>query len=84
MKFSFILPAWKGRYLREAILSILNQSYSDFELIVVDDCSQDPLEKIVESFKDPRIEYHRNEHNMEVGIWLRSGTPAWNTLKAVM
>ena len=64
MKFSFILPAWKGRYLREAILSILNQSYSDFELIVVDDCSQDPLEKIVEAFKDPRIEYHRNEHNI--------------------
>ena len=64
MKFSFILPAWKGRYLREAILSILNQSYSDFELIVVDDCSPDPLEKIVEAFKDPRIEYHHNEHNI--------------------
>lgn len=64
MKFSFILPAWKGRYLREAILSILNQSCRDFELIVVDDCSPDPLEKIVEAFKDPRIEYHRNEHNI--------------------
>lgn len=64
MKFSFILPAWKGRYLREAIQSILNQSYSDFELIVVDDCSPEALEKIVGAFHDSRIEYHRNEHNI--------------------
>ena len=63
-RFSFILPAWKGRYLREAIQSILNQSYCDFELIVVDDCSPDSLEKIVGAFHDPRIEYHRNEHNI--------------------
>lgn len=64
MKFSFILPAWKGRYLREAIQSILNQSYCDFELIVVDDCSPEALEKIVGAFHDPRIEYHRNERNI--------------------
>lgn len=64
MKFSFILPAWKGRYLREAIQSILNQSCFDFELIVVDDCSPEALEKIVGAFRDSRIEYHRNEHNI--------------------
>lgn len=64
MKFSFILPAWKGRYLREAIQSILNQSCFDFELIVVDDCSPERLEKIVGAFRDSRIEYHRNEHNI--------------------
>ena len=63
-KFSFILPAWKGRFLREAIRSILNQSYQDFELIVVDDCSPEFLKEIVGEFGDERIEYHRNEHNI--------------------
>lgn len=64
MRFSFILPAWKGRFLREAIRSILNQSYQDFELIVVDDCSPEFLKEIVGEFGDERIEYHRNEHNI--------------------
>ena len=63
-KFSFILPAWKGRYLREAIRSILGQSYRDFELIVVDDCSPEPLKEIVGEFQDTRVEYYRNEHNI--------------------
>lgn len=67
MKFSFILPAWKGRYLREAITSILAQRYKDFELVVVDDCSPDGIRRIVESFHDERLSYHRNEKNIGGG-----------------
>lgn len=64
MKFSFILPAYKGRYLKESIDSILAQDYKDFELIIVDDCSPDNLHEIVSSFDDNRLSYHRNEQNI--------------------
>jgi glycosyltransferase involved in cell wall biosynthesis len=61
---SFILPAWKGRFLREAISSILSQTSSKWELVIVDDCSPEPLKKIVDSFADGRIRYIRNDSNL--------------------
>lgn len=51
-------------YLREAIESILNQTYSDFEFIIVDDCSTDNSLDIIESYNDPRIVLIKNEENM--------------------
>ena len=50
MRFSFVLPAWKGKYLRESVSSILAQTYTDFELVIVDDCSPENLKEIVSSF----------------------------------
>lgn len=64
MRFSLILPAWKGKYLRDAIKAILAQTYTDFELVVVDDCSPEDLKSIVSSFGDKRISYYRNEKNI--------------------
>ena len=64
MRLSFVLPAWKGKYLFEAITSIVSQTIKDWELVVVDDCSPDPIGEIVASFKDPRIRYYRNEENI--------------------
>lgn len=61
---SFILPAWKARFLTEAIGSIVDQTSPDWELVVVDDCSPEPLKEIVDSFKDPRIRYVRNQENL--------------------
>ena len=61
---SFILPAWKARFLKEAVASIIAQTCPDWELVVVDDCSPEPLREIVESFGDPRIRYIRNEQNL--------------------
>lgn len=58
------MPAWKDRFLKDAIESIVAQTYSDWELIVVDDCSPEPLGEIVASFDDPRIRYVRNEKNL--------------------
>lgn len=73
MKFSFVLPAYKATYLQQAMQSILSQTYSDFELIVVDDCSPEDIEVIVLGFKDERISYFRNEKNIGghdlVGQW---------------
>lgn len=62
-KFSITIPAYKGQYLAEAIESILAQTCSDFELIIVDDCSPENLKDIVDKYNDPRIKYYRNAKN---------------------
>ena len=58
------MPAFKGRFLQEAISSIVGQSSTDWELVIVDDCSPEPLEQIVSDFPDSRIRYIRNERNL--------------------
>lgn len=63
-RVSFILPAYKRRFLREAIASILAQTYRDFELVVVDDRSPEDLQEVVDGFHDDRLTYHRNEVNI--------------------
>jgi len=67
------LPVYNGeKYLAECIESILAQKHTDFRLIVVDDCSSDRSCEVVQGFKDPRIELHRNEHRGGlVGNWNR-------------
>ena len=62
--FTFVLPAYKGKYLKESINSILAQDYTDFELIVVDDCSPDSIREVVDSYDDKRVSYYRNEQNI--------------------
>ena len=53
---SVIMPAYNSApYLREAVESILNQSFADFELLVYDDCSSDDTAEIVENYRDARI-----------------------------
>lgn len=64
IKYSFVLPAYKAKYLKEAIDSILNQTYTSFELIIVNDASPEGLDSIVSSYKDKRIQYYKNEHNI--------------------
>lgn len=63
MKFSITIPAYKQKYLNEAIESCLAQTYKDFELIIVDDASPEDLKSVVERFQDSRIRYYRNEKN---------------------
>lgn len=63
MKFSITIPAYKSTYLKEAIQSVLKQTYSDFELIIVDDCSPEDLKTIINQFPDRRLKYFRNEKN---------------------
>ena len=60
-----ILPVYNGeRYLREAIDSVLAQSYRDFELWVVNDGSTDGTVDIIDSYKDSRVRRIDNPHNM--------------------
>lgn len=63
MKFSITIPAYKTSYLKECIESILAQTYTDFELIIVNDASPEDLTSIVHSFDDSRIRYYINEKN---------------------
>ena len=62
--FSFVLPAHKAQFLKEAIASILSQTYQNFELVIVDDASPEDLKSIVNIFSDTRIRYYRNEKNI--------------------
>ena len=53
---SVIMPVYNGEeYLREAIDSVLNQTYKDFEFILINDGSTDGTQKIIESYNDPRL-----------------------------
>ena len=58
------IPAYKAEFLKDAIFSVLNQTYSNIELIIVDDCSPENIEKISNEFNDPRIRYYRNTVNL--------------------
>ena len=64
LKYSFVLPAYKAAYLRESIESILNQTYREFELIIVNDASPEDLSSIVDNYQDERIQYYVNETNL--------------------
>jgi glycosyltransferase involved in cell wall biosynthesis len=56
VKISIITPVYNGeKYLRQAINSVLAQSFEDWELIVIDDGSIDSTPKILDSYDDPRI-----------------------------
>jgi glycosyltransferase involved in cell wall biosynthesis len=66
-RLSIGLPVYNGgEYLEKVLLSILNQTFSDFELIISDNASTDNTQKICETYaaQDPRIHYFRNPVNI--------------------
>lgn len=67
-KVSVLMPVYKTQeeHLRAAIESILNQSFTDFEFLILDDCPTDTRETIVKSYNDPRIKYLINETNLGI------------------
>lgn len=65
MLVSVVLPAYNAElYLKEAIDSVLAQTFTDFELIILNDGSTDQTESIILSYDDPRIVYVKNEQNL--------------------
>jgi glycosyltransferase involved in cell wall biosynthesis len=64
-RVSVLLAVYNGeKYIKEAVESILNQSFKDFEFIIVDDGSTDSTAKILNEYKDHRIVRLVNEKNM--------------------
>lgn len=62
--FSVIMPVFNAElYLREAIDSVLNQSFKDFELIIINDGSTDNSENIIKSYSDERIRYYKQRNS---------------------
>ena len=63
MKFSITIPAFKAKFLKECIDSVLSQTYKNFEVIIVNDASPEDLTSIVNQYDDSRIRYFINEKN---------------------
>ena len=61
---SVIIPSWNtGKFIAESIQSVIDQTYENWELIIVDDCSTDNTDEVVAKFTDKRIRYFKNEKN---------------------
>lgn len=68
-RVTIFIPVFNGEpFLAEAIRSILVQSFSDFELLIIDDGSTDGSQTIVESFFDDRIRFLRNDINRGISF----------------
>lgn len=73
---SVVMPVYNAeKYIAEAVDSILNQTYSDFEFIIIDDCSTDASYKILQSYvsKDNRIRLFKNDVNKKLPKTLNFG-----------
>ena len=73
-RISVILPCYNSeKYIAESIESILNQTYADFELILLNDGCTDGSKEIIQSYKDDRIIYFENPGNIGLIKTLNKG-----------
>ena len=74
---SIILPTYnRAHLLPRAILSVLDQTYQNFELVIIDDASTDETSQVVKDFDDPRIQYIRHERNQGASAARNTGIKA--------
>ena len=66
---SIITPSYNtAQFLPQTIRSVLEQTYPNWEMLIVDDCSTDETDAVVASFSDPRIRYFKNTHNSGAAV----------------
>jgi len=71
---SVLMPVYNAdRFLADAINSILNQTFRDFEFLIIDDCSTDNSVEIIKSYNDSRIRFYQNETNLGISPTLNKG-----------
>ena len=74
MKISIVTASYNYQdYIKETIQSVLDQTYSDWELIIVDDCSNDNSVDVIKSFSDDRIKLFINEKNLGLAQTVKRG-----------
>lgn len=79
MKVSILLPVYNSETtIQETIDSILCQTYSDFELVIINDGSSDKSEQIIGQYSDKRIRYYKNEQNKGLIYTLNRGLDLCN------
>lgn len=68
MKISVVVPIYRTQEdcLREMLDSVLNQTFADFELLLLDDCPSDTREAVVKTYDDKRIVYAKNDENLGI------------------
>jgi glycosyltransferase involved in cell wall biosynthesis len=81
---TFVVPCYNlAHLLGDCVRSILGQTFQNFEILVMDDCSPDHTAEVASSFADPRVRYHRNQPNIghlrnyNEGIALARGQYVW-------
>ena len=63
-----LMPVYNAKkYLAEAINSILNQTFTNYELLIINDGSTDKSEEIILKYSDKRIRYIKNDKNIRLG-----------------
>ena len=73
VKVTVLMPAYNaGNFIAEAIQSVLNQTFRDFELLIINDGSTDNTAQIVRSFHDERIKLVE-QNNLGIAAALNSG-----------
>ncbi|WP_159468196.1 glycosyltransferase [Dyadobacter sp. 3J3] len=69
-----LIPSYNGaKYIQSALLSVLSQKYSDYEVLIIDDGSTDNTEELIKKLSDKRIRYYKNESNMGIVASLNRG-----------
>lgn len=73
-RVSVLMPVYNAEgFLAQAIDSIIGQTYSDWELVIINDGSTDSSKTIIESYSDKRIKYYENEGNLKLIKTLNKG-----------
>lgn len=73
-KITVLMPVYNAeQFLREAMDSMLNQSFRDFEFLIIDDGSTDASISMIQQYQDPRIRLIRNEKNLGISPTLNRG-----------
>lgn len=62
-KISILIPAFKRAYLRKCLDSVCQQSYMNWEVVIVDDCSPEDIKSVVDGYDKSKFFYYRNQHN---------------------